>query len=610
MMFKKGVLLILFSHLASLYGQNSLVYETYYQKFEKVQFSDPHRSKKYLDSILVLPKLADSLTAKTYNNLGIYHAVIGDYPEAIVYFKKALTFDKKILKVVQANILCNIANTQKMQGKFDFALQNYNQAKTIYTLLEDKKNIFKVDSELSSVYYSKYDFQNALSISVELIDKLEDFGDERLINIQRLRYANILFNVGDFDQAILEYKKTLPYFSKDIENNIQNRYVALMNIGECYSELNNAAALSNFEQALVGFKEMADSRNENICLSRIGKFYNRQKNYSKALPYLRSSFEFMYANQSYFSTEIFSFYMRTLLQLNEVDKSKALLQLDVHVMLSNSNVQEKIFYYETLVLLSEKVRDKTAEYRYLKILQNLYAEREKDNTFEELQKKLNQFNVANEIAKNKNLELKLFTLKLQNTIVIISALFLILAVIFLIDKHKRKTKIHELSVFQLTQEKDLMQRNNELKDIQLHLELDLKKAKERELTALQLKVFQIKSKVTAFLQSNDLKLETKVAAKVVCKVESFFENEDYWREFELRFTSMHPTFIGLIRSNFPLLTKKDIDFLILIKLNLSNKEIATLISISYESVISKRYLLRKKMDFITDNELVVFLDAL
>lgn len=609
-MFKKGVLLILFSHLASLYGQNSLVYETYYQKFEKVQFSDPHRSKKYLDSILVLPKLADSLTAKTYNNLGIYHAVIGDYPEAIVYFKKALTFDKKILKVVQANILCNIANTQKMQGKFDFALQNYNQAKTIYTLLEDKKNIFKVDSELSSVYYSKYDFQNALSISVELIDKLEDFGDERLINIQRLRYANILFNVGDFDQAILEYKKTLPYFSKDIENNIQNRYVALMNIGECYSELNNAAALSNFEQALVGFKEMADSRNENICLSRIGKFYNRQKNYSKALPYLRSSFEFMYANQSYFSTEIFSFYMRTLLQLNEVDKSKALLQLDVHVMLSNSNVQEKIFYYETLVLLSEKVRDKTAEYRYLKILQNLYAEREKDNTFEELQKKLNQFNVANEIAKNKNLELKLFTLKLQNTIVIISALFLILAVIFLIDKHKRKTKIHELSVFQLTQEKDLMQRNNELKDIQLHLELDLKKAKERELTALQLKVFQIKSKVTAFLQSNDLKLETKVAAKVVCKVESFFENEDYWREFELRFTSMHPTFIGLIRSNFPLLTKKDIDFLILIKLNLSNKEIATLISISYESVISKRYLLRKKMDFITDNELVVFLDAL
>jgi len=56
------------------------------------------------------------------------------------------------------------------------------------------------------------------------------------------------------------------------------------------------------------------------------------------------------------------------------------------------------------------------------------------------------------------------------------------------------------------------------------------------------------------------------------------------------------------------LTKKDIDFLILIKLNLSNKEIATLISISYESVISKRYLIRKKMNFTSDNDLVLFLE--
>ena len=34
---------------------------------------------------------------------------------------------------------------------------------------------------------------------------------------------------------------------------------------------------------------------------------------------------------------------------------------------------------------------------------------------------------------------------------------------------------------------------------------------------------------------------------------------------------------------------------------------ATLINISYESVISKRYLIRKKMSFSSDNELVEFL---
>ena len=73
---------------------------------------------------------------------------------------------------------------------------------------------------------------------------------------------------------------------------------------------------------------------------------------------------------------------------------------------------------------------------------------------------------------------------------------------------------------------------------------------------------------------------------------------------------MHPEFISTVRQDNPKLTKKGIYFLILIKLFLSNKEIATLINISYESVISKRYLLRKKMVFTADNEFVVFLYVL
>ena len=73
---------------------------------------------------------------------------------------------------------------------------------------------------------------------------------------------------------------------------------------------------------------------------------------------------------------------------------------------------------------------------------------------------------------------------------------------------------------------------------------------------------------------------------------------------------MHPNFIKVVKQDYPNLTKKDIDFLILIKLNLSNKEIASLISISYESVLSKKYLLRKKMNICSDNELVVYLEGI
>ncbi|TAF58222.1 MAG: hypothetical protein EAZ58_14495 [Flavobacterium sp.] len=163
---------------------------------------------------------------------------------------------------------------------------------------------------------------------------------------------------------------------------------------------------------------------------------------------------------------------------------------------------------------------------------------------------------------------------------------------------------------QLEQEKVMHEKSAELKDVQLQLESEVKHAKERELTALQLRIFEIKEKVIELLKSNELNIDDQAIEKLVNNVNGCFENEDYWKEFQFRFTNMHPTFSAEVTRFCHKLTKKDIDFLTLIKLNLNNKEIATLISISYESVISKRYLLRKKMGFSSDNELVSFLETL
>ncbi|WP_445725481.1 tetratricopeptide repeat protein [Flavobacterium sp.] len=491
-----------------------------------------------------------------------------------------------------------------MNGKFDLALQNYKQAEKMYVFLEDEKNIFKVKSELSAVYYSVSDYNKALEISSELIPELRAFGDEKLLNIQLLRQANILFNLADYDCAIDNYKKTLTYFNKDIGNNIQNKYVALMNIGECYSQLNNKKSLDYFNQSLKGFQSISDQRNENLCLSRIGKYYFKDQKYNDALPFLKKSFDYFYASLPHLSIEIYAIYIRNLLKINQYAEIQQLLTLDTENMLSEANLQEKVFYYETMALVYEKLNNVAKEYDALKNLQKLYAEREKKNTFEELQKQLNQFNIKEEISKNKNLELKVFNLKLQNGIILISVLFTIVGVYYFVDKYKKKNKIQELSLKQLEQEKKLHEKSAKLSAIQLQFEAEIIKAKERELTALQLKIFQIKEKVIGFLETNELNIESKSASKLIKNIDRFFDNEDYWKEFQLKFINMHPNFISEINKRYPKLTKKDIDFLVLIKLNLSNKEIATLINISYESVISKRYLLRKKMGINSDSELV------
>jgi hypothetical protein len=65
-------------------------------------------------------------------------------------------------------------------------------------------------------------------------------------------------------------------------------------------------------------------------------------------------------------------------------------------------------------------------------------------------------------------------------------------VFFITDKHKKKNKIQKLVLLQLEQEKVMHEKSAELKDVQLQLESEVKHAKERELTALQLRIFEMK----------------------------------------------------------------------------------------------------------------------
>jgi DNA-binding CsgD family transcriptional regulator len=83
---------------------------------------------------------------------------------------------------------------------------------------------------------------------------------------------------------------------------------------------------------------------------------------------------------------------------------------------------------------------------------------------------------------------------------------------------------------------------------------------------------------------------------------SLTKQKDYWNNFETRFNSLNPNFESNLLTHFPALSKNDIQFCALLKLNLSYKEIASLLQISYESAVTKKYRIKKKMGISDDNE--------
>ncbi|MFT3795900.1 histidine kinase [Flavobacterium sp.] len=84
-------------------------------------------------------------------------------------------------------------------------------------------------------------------------------------------------------------------------------------------------------------------------------------------------------------------------------------------------------------------------------------------------------------------------------------------------------------------------------------------------------------------------------------------NKHEWEVFESNISQIHHEFISGISSKFPQLTSKDIKLCVYLKMNLSSKEIAPLMNISFRGVELHRYRLRKKLGLSPDENLYKFM---
>jgi len=100
---------------------------------------------------------------------------------------------------------------------------------------------------------------------------------------------------------------------------------------------------------------------------------------------------------------------------------------------------------------------------------------------------------------------------------------------------------------------------------------------------------------------NKLKSEIKKAIKIN------EVNKHEWETFETNLNQIHNEFIINLSKKYPHLTPKDIKLCVYLKMNLSSKEIAPMMNISFRGVELHRYRLRKKLNLTQDENLSKFL---
>jgi DNA-binding CsgD family transcriptional regulator len=172
----------------------------------------------------------------------------------------------------------------------------------------------------------------------------------------------------------------------------------------------------------------------------------------------------------------------------------------------------------------------------------------------------------------------------------------------------RDRKIHK-------QEKELevqRRKTSELEKDKVSRELDFKK---QELAA---KALQLARK-NEFLRSLNDEVDkmrgntegavSDSARKISRQIRMDIESEEEWELFLASFREVHREFLDQLQQTYPTITKSEIRFACLMKMNLSAKEMAALLNVTPDGIKKARYRLRKKMELGSDVDIQEFLLA-
>jgi DNA-binding CsgD family transcriptional regulator len=152
----------------------------------------------------------------------------------------------------------------------------------------------------------------------------------------------------------------------------------------------------------------------------------------------------------------------------------------------------------------------------------------------------------------------------------------------------------------------------ELRDLELRLSKQALDFRNQELTTYALHMAQKNSmleELRACIQ--ELGLAQKESApkykRLTRLIDYSFTLDKDWDEFKLYFERVHPDFFGRLKEQYPSLSANELRLCALLKLNLSVKEMASLMGISPESVKMARHRLRKKLGLTSDQNLADFM---
>lgn len=526
---------------------------------------------------------------KMVNIIELYKVI--DTDSAMYFCDKATDLSMKLKndrKYVEVLILKS--DIYSVIGNFDEAMKYAISAKTHAEKINDKR--LKAASILAiSNVYTVMSF-NDLGYETCML-ALDVFCDENDLKGQRKCYTylgSLALNRKQYDEAVTNFQKAL-----ELSEQLNDKFLwacSINNLGAVY------ASMGHFEKSKAFFissEKISIDNNLKVLLihnyTNLAILYCNRGEYAEALHYCDMAMRISEQEQHWKPSVI----LNNIKSITLFKKGDYLGSLK-YAMVSdsiNGNIRAIEYSASNAGLMSDAYMElgKTdSAFKYYKsyIVYKDSLESRKNET--NLQKIKYEYGLKRDVEQQ----------NWRNTrnVLIMSFVFLLMVcvIIFFILQNKKNK---------------LMVRNIELENKNLGYQLDHKK---REITT-KLMYIQKKNEAISSIAERlkdstpGFMVKNQAIINDVVKELSANTNDNNWKEFELRFEEVHPGFFKNLLKAYPTLTQNEQRLCAYLKLNMSTKDIAKILYLSVNSVISARYRLRKKLGLNnSEADITKFLD--
>jgi DNA-binding CsgD family transcriptional regulator len=179
-------------------------------------------------------------------------------------------------------------------------------------------------------------------------------------------------------------------------------------------------------------------------------------------------------------------------------------------------------------------------------------------------------------------------------------LFLSIAIllIFIIYQMRLRSRLKDIALTKLEQEQVLALNDKNLMELQLESRNRLIEQQKLQLVASALDTAQ-RNDILAKVLAEAKKSNETATIQLLQKIQM---DENHWDLLIHRFAELHPSFLAQLSDRYPELSRNDLEFCALVKLNISYKDIASLLHISHRSVFTKKYRITQKMHVSEEND--------